>query len=116
MIILGILDNQARNLRKLFVERTYKNYANYLEIIKKLPVIRIYHELTVLEDKLGGELSSIMDYVNVTAKISKLEASQLEVASKLCAARSDLAYYKFYSAVLISSSVRFSKSGSKIRL
>ncbi len=80
-----------------FAYETSKNYANYLEIIKKLPVIRIYHELAVLEDKLRGELSSIMDYVNVTAKISKLEASQLEVASKLCAARSDLAYYKFYS-------------------
>ena len=80
-----------------FAYETSKNYANYLEIIKKLPVIRIYHELTVLEDKLAGELSSIMDYVNVTAKITKLEAAQLDVSAKLCAARSDLAYYKFYS-------------------
>ncbi|MBO5879251.1 MAG: helicase, partial [Clostridia bacterium] len=37
-----------------------------------------------------------MDYVNVTAKITKLEAAQLDVAAKLCAARGDLAYAKYY--------------------
>ena len=80
-----------------FAYETSKNYANYVDIIKKLPVIRIYHELTVLEDRLSAELSSIMDYVNVTAKITKLEAAMLEVSAKLCAARCDLAYAKFYS-------------------
>ena len=79
-----------------FAYETCKSYQGFLEILEKLPVIRIYHELTVCEETLSAELASIMDYVNVTARISKLLTSSLTVAAALCKARSERRYLSYY--------------------
>ncbi len=89
------LDQNQINILN-FAYETSKNYANYLEIIEKLPEIRIYHELIGYEESLADELASIMDFVGITAKISKLEEAKLDISARLMLARSDLAYAKFY--------------------
>ena len=79
-----------------FAYETSKTFAGYLEILEKLPAIRMYHELIGYEDTLSEELSTIIDYVGVTSKISKLEESKLDVTRRLVAAKSDIAYAKYY--------------------
>lgn len=61
-----------------------KNYQNYLEIIDKLPMIRMYHELISYEESDKEKLSKIVDFPNITSRIYKLKESQLSVSHKLC--------------------------------
>ena len=61
-----------------------KNYQNYLDIIDKLPIIRMYHELTLFEESDKERLAKIVDFPNITSRIYKLKESQLSVSHKLC--------------------------------
>ena len=96
-MLIDSLDKNKLDILNFAYEAS-KNYANYLEILKKLPEIRIYHELISYEDALSAELSTIMDYENITAKISKLEEARIDLVTKLCAAKWDKAYADFYAA------------------
>ena len=73
-----------------------KNYSNYLDIISKLTVVRIYHEVLKCEDALKDELASLVDFDNITSKIYKLKESQLSVANKICAQKGSKDYEKLY--------------------
>ena len=66
---------------------TSKNYQNYLEIIDKLLTIRIYHELTLLEESEKDKLSSLVDFPNIASRIYKLKESQLSISHKICTAK-----------------------------
>lgn len=73
-----------------------KNMSNYLDIIKKLPTLRKYHELTRYEEECKSELALLVDFPNVTSRIYKLKEQQLEISYKLCAGKNSLEYRKYY--------------------
>ncbi len=74
-----------------------KSIDKYKELIDKVMLIRIYHELTIAEEECKESLAMLLDFQNVTARIYKLKESQLSVAAKLCAVKSSGEYRELYS-------------------
>ena len=93
--LIGTLDKNMLAILN-FAYVTSKNYANYVDILDKLPVIRMYHELTVIEDKCKNELAKIVDYPNISARIYKLKEAQLGVSHKICQAKASKDYSALY--------------------
>jgi len=79
-----------------FAYSASKNYQSYREIISKLMIYRIYHEISRYEDECKDELAKIVDFSNITSKIYKLKESQLSVAHRLCAGKSNSEYRALY--------------------
>lgn len=79
-----------------FAYEVGRNYNNYLEIIDKLPSLRIYHELTILEEKLKDQLAKIVDYPNISARIYGLKEAQLGISARICAGKSGKEYKALY--------------------
>ncbi len=73
-----------------------KSYQGYVNIIEKLLEIRIYHEVIRLEAKCADEISLLVDFPNITAKIYKLKEAQLSVAYKLCSGKNSRTYDALY--------------------
>lgn len=71
-----------------FAYSSCRNYSNYLDIIAKLPMIRIYHEVLRCEEEYRDSLARLMDFDDIAAKIYRLKASQLEVAEKIAYSKS----------------------------
>ncbi len=81
--LIGTLDkNTLAVLNFAFV--VSKNYQSFLEIIDKLPIIRMYHEIIGYEEIDKDRLSKIVDFPNITSRIYKLKESQLAVSHKMC--------------------------------
>ena len=95
-MLLGTLDKNMLDILNFAYEAS-RNYPNYLEIIDKIPVIRMYHEITVCEDKLKDELAKIVDFPNITARIYRLKEAQLTVSHKICQAMASQEYHTLYS-------------------
>ena len=93
--LLDSLDKNKLNVLN-FAYTSCKNYQNYLEIINKLLEIRIYHEVIRYEDECQDDLSKLVDYYNITAKIYKLKEQQLSVAYALCAGKNSREYDELY--------------------
>ncbi len=79
-----------------FAYSASKNREHYFELIDKTMLIRIYHELTLAEEKYQTELAKILDFRNITSRIYKLKESELSVAYKLCATKSSEEYHKLF--------------------
>ncbi len=94
-MLLGTLDKNMLDILNFAYEAS-KNYNNFLEIIDKVPLIRMYHELTVLEEKLKDELAKVVDYPNVSARIYKLKEAQLTVSHKICQGKVSREYKDLY--------------------
>ena len=94
-MLLGTLDKNMLDILNFAYEAS-RNYPNYLEIIDKIPVIRMYHEITVCEDKLKDELAKIVDFPNITARIYRLKEAQLSVSQRICQAISSKEYKALY--------------------
>ncbi|MBQ3015947.1 MAG: DUF4011 domain-containing protein [Clostridia bacterium] len=73
-----------------------KNHQNYVEIISKLLEIRIYHEAARYEDECKEELSKIVDFQNITSRISRYKQAQLEVSTKICEGKTSRDYDMLY--------------------
>ncbi len=82
-MLLSTLDKNMLDILNFAYEAS-RNYTNYLEIIEKIPVIRMYHEITVCEERLKDQLAKVVDYPNISARIYKLKEAQLEVSQKIC--------------------------------
>ena len=89
------LDQNKLNILN-FAYTSCKSYANYLDIINKLLEIRIYHEVIKYEEECKDDLSKLVDYSNITAKIYKLKEQQLAVAYKLCSGKNSREYDELY--------------------
>ena len=94
-MLLGTLDKNMLDILNFAYEAS-RNYANYLEIIDKITVIRMYHELTICEDKLKDDLAKIVDFPNVTSRIYKLKEAQLTVSQKICQGIASREYHELY--------------------
>ena len=68
----------------------------YTDVLDKVTVIRIYHEVNRYETECCDEFAKIMDFVNTTSKIMKFKEEQLDVACRLCAAKNSKAYADLY--------------------
>ncbi len=75
-----------------FAYSTCKNNSNYLDIIAKLTMVRIYHEVLRCEDEYRDSLAGLMDFEDIASKIYRLKASQLEVAEKIAYNKSYIDY------------------------
>ena len=73
-----------------------KNYQNYVDILGKLLKIRIYHEVLKYETECKDELSKIVDFQNITARISRYKEEQATVSSKICAGKASKDYDTLY--------------------
>ena len=94
-MLLSTLDKNMLDILNFAYEAS-RNYSNYLEIIDKIPVIRMYHEITLCEEKLRDELAKVVDYPNISAKIYRLKESQLAVSQKICHAIACKEYQELY--------------------
>ena len=93
--LLGTLDKNMLDILNFAYEAS-RNYTNYTEIIDKIPVIRIYHELILSEDRLKDELAKIVDYPNISARIYRLKEKQLDISHRICQAKSGREYHSLY--------------------
>ena len=95
-LIESLDENQINILN--FAYTTSKNYQNYLEIIDKLIEIRIYHEVICYEEFEKDNLAKMLDFPNITARISKLQDESLALANKIAEKKSDSDYIDFYNS------------------
>ncbi len=79
-----------------FAYKNGKSYQNYLDIIDKVMLLRIYHEVLRCEEECRDEFSVMVDFSNITSKIMKLKEEQLEIAARLAAAKSSREYETLY--------------------
>ncbi len=93
-----LLDSIDKNMLTVlnFAYTASKNYQSYIEVIDNLLMLRIYHELVVLEESCQEELAKLLDFNNVSSRIYKNKQAQLAVTAKLCATRSSAGYKQLY--------------------
>ena len=94
-MLLESLDKNKLNILN-FAYVISKNYSHYVEVIAKLLQIRIYEEVTKYEDELADQLSKIVDYQNITSRITRYQKEKLAVALKICAGKSSKDYDILY--------------------
>ena len=81
-----------------FAYTTSKNYQSYLDIIEKILEIRIYHELIKYEEFAKDDLAKILDFPNITARISKLQTEELILANEIAEKKNDTDYIDYYNS------------------
>ena len=74
-MLLGTLEKNMLDILNFAYEAS-RNYPNYLEIIDKIPVIRMYHEITICEEKLRDELAKVVDSVSISLNAPTAEKYQ----------------------------------------
>ena len=93
--LLGTLNKNMLSILNFAFENG-RNYSHYLEIIDYLPIIRIYHELILAEDKLKDDLAKIVDYPNISSRIYRLKESQLGISHKICQSKASREYGELF--------------------
>ncbi len=93
--LLSSLDNKRLEVLN-FAYDYAKSYVSYTEAIRGLMGVRIYHELLGIEESCAEELSALVDYPNITAKILKLKEAESELSYKLCAGKNSKEYELLY--------------------
>ncbi len=93
-LLLSLDDSQISILN--FAYTASKSYQNYIDILTKLPEIRIYHEVLCMEKECKEELATLVDFENITSRITALKAKQLDLANKLCAGKTSREYDHLY--------------------
>ena len=93
--LLDSLDKDKTSILN-FAYSISKSYQNYVDIIAKLLEIRIYHEAARYEDECKEELADIVDFGNITSRISRYKEEQLLLSVKLCAGKSSRDYDSLY--------------------
>ena len=93
-VITSLDDNKLAVLS--FAYSLAKNYQNYTDILSKILELRIYHEITKYEDEYRDELSKTVDYANITSRIERYKAQQLEISVSLCEGKTSRDYESLY--------------------
>ena len=98
--VTNLMNSLDKNMIAIldFAYVTGKSYQSYRDIITKVPLLRIYHEITRYEDEAKGELAKTVDFINITSRIYKLKESQLSVAYKICAGKNSSGYREMFEA------------------
>ena len=93
-----LLDSLDKNKLAIldFAYTVSKTAPGYHDLLDKLIEMRIYHEIVTLEDSCKEDMTKLVDYSSITAKIRKLKDEQLAVAYLLCEAKSNSIYRELY--------------------
>jgi len=94
-LLLDSLDENKISILN-FAYSISKTKQGYLDVLSKLLEIRIYHEIIKYEESCKDDLAKTVDFGNITARITKLEAERLSVSSAITAAKNDLDYAELY--------------------
>ena len=97
-LIESLDENQTLLLN--FAYTTSRNYQNYLDIIEKIIEIRIYHELISYEEYEKDNLAKMLDFQNITTRISKLQEDELLLANQIAEKKNDTDYIDLYNNAL----------------
>ncbi len=81
-----------------FAYTVARNYKHYADILSRLLMIRIYHEITVFEEKCKDDLSVTVDFRNITSRIEELKRREVEVASEICTGKNSREYDLLYAS------------------
>ncbi len=92
---LNTLTEDEKTILK-FAYKTSDTKLKYLETVNKIKNIRIYHEITALEDKFKSELSHILDYDNIKNRILSLKLDLNKISKEICLEQFTLDYQKYY--------------------
>ena len=90
--------NRDRLLVLNFAYSLSSSFKSYLEIIDKLPEIRIYHELTKYEFSAKDELAALLEYPDVVSRIERLNEKKRELAERITTSKFGAGYKDFYLA------------------
>ncbi len=93
--LIDSLDNNTRTVLS-FAYASAKSYQGYLDIIDKLMLVRIYHEVLFYEEELKDEFPLMVNFVNTTSKIMKIKEAELSLAAKICAGKNSKDYSELY--------------------
>ncbi len=95
--LLSSLDNGKIAILD-FAYSISKSYQNYVEIIEKIPELRVYHELISYEEICKEELSLTVDYQSIRSKIIKLKELLLDISQRIAEAKSSANYAQLYNS------------------
>lgn len=79
-----------------FAYETGRNQQNYEEVLDKLLILRIYHEVLRYEEECKDDLAKTIDFANITSRIVKLKEQQLIIANKICSGKNSREYDSLY--------------------
>ncbi len=88
--------NENMQLILNFAYVNSRNLASYNDILTSLPLVRIYHEITLCEEEYKDKLAKLLDFNNITSTIYSLKEQQLAVANKLCSGKNSKEYETLY--------------------
>jgi hypothetical protein len=89
------------HIEMMLLNFAYENSSNldtFREIIDKLLVIRIYHEIVLNEERYKVRLSKIMDYENIRNRIASLKTEKEGVVREMCVNKSREEYVDLYNS------------------
>jgi len=79
-----------------FAYEESKNYQTYTAVIEKIMELRIYHEVIRYEEECKDDLAKILDFSNITSRISKHKEDQISLAVALATAKSSTKYEELF--------------------
>ena len=96
---LGKLIGSVDKNMLLILEFAYtsgKSYAGFSDIIDKILMLRIYHEIVKLEEECKVELSRTLDFQNIASRIYKQKQAELTLANRICASQGNDDYRRLF--------------------
>ena len=98
--VAKLIDSIDKNMLLIleFAYATGKNYAGFSDIIDKILMLRIYHEIVKLEEECKLELSKTLDYQNIASRIYKQKEAQLTLANRICQSRGNDEYKALFAS------------------
>ncbi len=84
---LNVMLEQLADNEKTLLDFAYRNSdtkAEYMEILQKLISIRIYHEITEIENEHSQDLALLLQYNKLRERILSLKAEQAENCKQIC--------------------------------
>ena len=84
---INIMLHELNDIEKIILNFAYNSTttkAHYLETLQKLLKIRIYHEVTMLEDENKESLARIIDYDNAKNRIISLTNERNNISRLMC--------------------------------
>lgn len=94
-INLNTLTDDEKVILK-FAYKTTDTKTKFIETLSKIKNIRIYHEITVMEDKYKTELSHILDYDNIKNRILSLKSDLNRISKDICIEQFANDYVEYY--------------------
>ena len=95
-----LIENLDKNMINIlnFAYAVSKNYQNYTEVLSKIMLLRIYHEVLKYEEAYKNDLAVLVDFQNITSRIYKMKEQQLDIAYKLTSGKNSREYEQMFNS------------------